>query len=303
MVHESAELPEERVAEPHGTFAPARSAGPHGSGMSTPIPAEPRICAATGVALVPATGQQVTRIVKSSYGPMNPLLRPVAGENRMSWSRFDVAGHRTVYGGSPRQAAYAESLARFRPALGMPLTELFDDEDDPSTTVLAEVQKEWESMLSWRPGLLPRAWRDDRLEHTLTLPTTGWFVDVEHAYTLRAVENALGHGLSAIASAPEGLTVAHLRGEDRSITTTIAGWLRALTLDDGHRPHGIRYGSKHGSNLTCWAIWLRVVDDGSDPARDVLREPTIADTGTTIDPPERNAALQEVVDLFGLTCY
>lgn len=302
MVNESGEVPDEALAEPHGTLAAARPVAPRRSVLATPGPVRPRICSATGVALVPAVGQRITRIVKSSYGPMNPLLRPAADEDRASWGRFDVAGHRTVYGGSPRQAAYAESLARFRPALAMPLTELFDDED-PATTVLEEVEKEWESLLSWRPGMLPRAWRDDRLEHTLTLPTSGWFVDIEHAATVRVVENALGRELLAIASATEGLTVAQLRGEDRSTTTAVAGWLRALTLDDGHRAHGIRYGSKHGSNWTCWAIWLRVVDDGSDPARDVLREPTTADAGVPIGPPERNPALQEVVDLFDLTCY
>lgn len=54
-------------------------------------------------------------------------------------------------------------------------------------------------------------------------------------------------------------------------TTAVAGWIRTLYLEDGSPPLGVSYLSKHGSNLTAYAIWLRAVDDGRPDASEVIQ--------------------------------
>jgi hypothetical protein len=61
---------------------------------------ERTICEQTGFSLVPAFSQSASRIAKSSFGPMNPSQRLTSGD-RSAWGRWDVAGHRTIYAGSP----------------------------------------------------------------------------------------------------------------------------------------------------------------------------------------------------------
>jgi hypothetical protein len=71
------------------------------------------------------------------------------------------------------------------------------------------------------------------------------------------------------------------------------------TLDDGSLPHGVCYGSKHGDDLKCWAIWLRAMDDGKPESS----EPTRAGQGFSIEKCERNEPLRTIARLFGLTVF
>ena len=255
-----------------------------------------RVCSATGLWLVRAAGQTVVRLAKPSYGPMNPPPRD-GGAARAGWSRFDVPSCRTMYAASTAYGAYAESLAPLRPAPLGRLTDYFDEDDpDESRGVLDVVAEEWGHRHSFLPGFIPRGWRDERREYELTLPSEGWFVDVEHSASVAAMS-------VAFPDLDRQLDVGHLRGPDRQLTTSIAAWLHTRVLDDGRFLHGIRYGSKHGSDWTDWAVWLRVVDDGGDPQADVLREPTQAGPGRAIGDCNDNVALNDVCDLFGLRCY
>jgi hypothetical protein len=83
------------------------------------------VCERTGLALAPSPAHPVFRIAKVPYGPMTPPLRPHGGL-RDGWGRWDVAGGHTIYGGSPEECAYAETLAWARPAISIALSELFD---------------------------------------------------------------------------------------------------------------------------------------------------------------------------------
>lgn len=249
----------------------------------------PQICGRTGLALVPSDGLMGFRIAKPSYGPLNPPLRLLAVD-RLKWNRYDVVDGRTIYAASSLEGAYGESLASFRPALDIPLSDLFDDVGPGGGTLAAAVAADWANLIG--PGRLPASWRKERCQFELTLPADGWMVDVEHAESISSVTKGCGPQL-----AQQGLksfNVADLRGPSRQVTTTVATWVRSQVLEDGSRPHGIQYGSKLGSNWLCWAVWLRVVDDGSDPAQDVLREPTKADSGSEIKPPGQNATLAAV---------
>jgi RES domain-containing protein len=232
------------------------------------------ICPKTGLGLVPARGSQGWRIQKSSYGALNPLERPQNGDPS-EWGRWDVAGHRTVYCASPQAAAYAESLGWFQQRLGAAshtLGELFPDSDpDDETAVESAAEKEFQERNHMRPGILPAGWRLERMMYAIQLPATGWMIDVGASATLTVIKTALAHDLAALGV--ENLTLAEEHNPDRAVTTRISKWLRGRVLFDGSLSHGIQYQSKYGNDWTCWAIWLRKVDDGaplsSEPTRQI----------------------------------
>lgn len=270
------------------------------SGAASASVPESRVCTRTGLRLVASAGATATRIQRVSFGPMNPLQRPVEG-GRMTWSRFDVPGHRTIYAGSSRQAAYAEALAALRSSPSLMetrLSDVFSDEQitaAPNRTFREAVEKEWQDQhFGMTPQKLARAWRDARREYQLTLPKDGWFVDGEAIETVTVVRNELGEQLSVIDPSITDFTRAHLLGENREITTMVSHWIHPLVLDDGSLPHGIKYGSKYGSNRYCYAIWLRALDDG----KDLASEPTSAADGRQIEDRHHNPALDEAAKLF-----
>lgn len=250
------------------------------------------ICEKTGLALVRASGQDVVRIARTKHGPMNPPVRRKS-EDRSEWGRWDVLNHRTIYGGSPEDCSYAEVLAMYKPAIDIQLSDLFDEEPD-DRTLEDEVAHEWADRHHMKPGLIPRAWRTGRLAYDLSLPISGWFVDIEAPESIAAISNRCGDLLGA--AGVSQLTTAHMHGEHRSLTTAIAGRIHGAVLGDGSYAHGIAYSSKHGHLWRNWAIWLRAVDDGKHPGD----EPTLVLGSNVIERPERNPSLRRVMDLFNL---
>lgn len=231
-----------------------------------------RICSKTGLALV-AGPVSALRVARESYGPLNPVPR-AAGERPEAWSRYDTPG-RTIYACADRVTAYMELLAPYRTdvnaerralrpiadAMGKDLDELWRD-----------IVAEWDEVGTMKASWLPRAFREGRKLYTLDFPA-GWWIDITATETITALEDMRSHPWpTAEGPLGEPLTLAHLTGADRSLTTAIAGALRDdVTLDDGTLPLGISFLSKHGhpANGTgiCWAYWMRDVDSG-------LAEPT-----------------------------
>lgn len=281
-------------------------------GTSDPQPplGEVRTCSRTGLRLRRAESQQIWRIAKISYGALNPPLRDMAS-SRSDWGRYDTPGGRTIYGASPAEASYAESLASQkvdRLLIATSMDELFDlDEQTSSDEWLIDVvRSEWATAHHMSPGTIAQGWREARLIHKMTLPLTGWFVEVEAAESISSITRGLRPVLvtAGVLSNETGredmrLTTGELKGRNRSLTTEIAGWVRAQELDDGSRPHGIVYESKHSSGWACWAIWLRALDDG----KEALAEPTKACDGQPISSPEHNDPLRRVASLFDLRVF
>lgn len=256
-----------------------------------------RICARTGLVLRPAAQQVIWRVAKASYGALYVPPRP-EGSDRADWGRYDVAGHRTAYGASPPEAAYAEALASQRLTFTHPAPawgELFDDAPPSGAeSLLQVVAREWHDRGYMAPGTVSAGWRHDRLIYELRLPDSGWFVDVEHEVSIRSISRALKGQLEALGL--EHLALSDLRSERRELTTAIAAWLREQLLDDGSLPHGVEFGSRHDRAWRLWAIWLRRVDAGAD----VSAEPTKADGGRQIAARDENAELDRTARLFGL---
>ncbi len=254
-----------------------------------------RRCAKTGFALVPAACREVYRLAKPSYGPLNPLQRGLSSEEpRDEWNRYDVAGQKTVYAASTEQGAYGELLAPLKPKLPVRASLFFDDvaSDDELESLIKE---EWRNAGHRPPRELNMMWLSEYRLYHLTLPARGWFVDIEAAASLSAIAKAAP--IALVERGLQEITVAELRGDQRWLTTAIATRIWQLTLDDDTLAHGILYGSRHGSEWDCWAVWLR----RTGPAHTANGLATSADAGVEVLPPEINPALQEILTAYDLT--
>lgn len=254
-----------------------------------------RRCAKTGFALLPAASREVYRLAKPSYGPLNPLQRGISSdESRTDWNRYDVEGQQTVYAASTEQGAYGELLAPLKPKLPRRASHYFDDvaSDDELESLIKE---EWQSSGYRPPRELNMLWLSEYKLYHLRLPTHGWFIDIEAASSLSAIAR-----YAPIALVERGLrevTVAELRGGERWLTTAISTRIWQITLDDDSLAHGIAYGSRHGSEWDCWAIWLR----RTGLAHTANGLVTSADSGAEVLPPPINPALQAILTAYDLT--
>jgi RES domain len=263
--------------------------------------AKERICSATGLTLIRAREQVGWRVAKTKYGPLSPLERPdVPPHQRTDWGRWDVVGHRTVYLADTQTASYAEALAPLRVAMSEAPSSLDKAASDyvhaqRSDSTLDLITANWAAQHHSHCGFVPKVWRDMRALYPVTLPESGWFVRLETANSVAAVHDQLGLRLSSLSVAELDLSV--LNGPCRAVTTAIAEWVWKHVLDDGSRPHGIRFPSRLGADLGCWAVWLRNVDDGRP--RDL--EPTKAGAAKTIS--ATDSALKEIADRYHLRIY
>lgn len=230
-----------------------------------------RVCSTTGLALTKAAGRVIWRVQKSSYGALNPLV-PDNRSEVGQWGRWDVLGHRTIYGSNNALGAYLETLQSFRldPHNSPKLSELFDPDPEirEGETLLEAVTEEWGICFSFKPGLIPGSWRGERSLYKLRLPQDGWLVDVGHGESVGTIGRQIQSQLEALDITK--LTLAEVYGANRAVTAAIAEWIHSVVLDDGSLPLGILYDSKWGNDQACYAIWLRAVDDG----KETTSEPT-----------------------------
>lgn len=189
---------------------------------------------------------------------MDPRQR-VSGEDPDGWNRYDTPGS-TIYISDTRETAFAELLSSYAFKLGEhhPLQKDADFMGMSLGEYLQTIKVEWGNHM--QPGFVPAHWRDRRGTYQLVHRAKGWWVDVEHPDSIAAISSAIGRQLHQ-ETGLERLTLGVLHGEDRRATTMIATWVRQQVLDDGSRPLGITFQSKHGGGR-CWAYWLRRTDDG-----------------------------------------
>ncbi|MEH6822130.1 MAG: hypothetical protein V7706_19565 [Dietzia psychralcaliphila] len=125
--------------------------------------------------------------------------------------------------------------------------------------------------------------------YTVTMPPAGWVIEIEHARSLTYLGAHIP--LSLWERGVTEITVAQTRSADRYLTTELAGALAAAPLDGAAPSLGIHYYSKHGTEWSCWAVWLR------NEVKDALSP----DQGVAVAPPAGNAALAAVLDTYNLT--
>lgn len=208
------------------------------------------------VELVPGPAR-LWRVHQYQHGPLNPPLRE--GNPDKSWSRFDIAGFATLYGATAKQGAYEESLAYFR-ADDSQFDSLFDNDD------VEAIDVQWENSGHMQARHVARQWRDVRCISSVEPrdPTGLRLIDVSHSTTIGFLRSTMNRWARQLPTMdPSEIDMAALSGQNRALTCSAAWWLQRLTLPDGTRPDGIRYGSRHGVNLLCFALWI---DLGAYPA-------------------------------------
>ncbi|WP_216695323.1 hypothetical protein [Dietzia psychralcaliphila] len=248
------------------------------------------VCPNTRLALVPAGGRSVYRLAKPSYGVLNPPTRsPSSSDDRSGWNRFDLPGEQTVYCASSAEGAYGELLGALKISGPYRADEYLDDpgEDD----LYALIAQDWAELGARPPGVIDINWLYAHRMYTVVMPQAGWFVEIEHARTITYLGAHIP--LSLWERGIAEITVAQTRGADRYVTTELAGALAAAPLADQARALGVHYYSKHGTEWSCWAVWLREDVAGA----------LSPDAGQAIAPPARNAALAAVLDTYNLTAH
>lgn len=235
------------------------------------------------------------RVHKAQYGPLNPPPRSDTPDQ--SWSRFDIPGWAVLYAASTRLGAYLESLAYAKPA-PLPLTELFNDE-------ATSVQTQWTEAGHMAVDQIARQWRDARelssfhRHGDLQAPV----VDLASAGTIAYLRDTVTHWApSQIQRGPLQVDLSLLAGSDRRLTTQAAWWLPRTTLPTGGSPIGLRYPSRHGTNLDCYALWIDLNRHGpATPIRDAVQTEYRMGHSGTID--DTDTDLQAAAELLGVSVF
>lgn len=198
-----------------------------------------------------------------------------------SWTPWQYAEHgrfsgrwddpdgiwRSIYVGESRLACFLEVLAFARP-------------DPQLQDELADVDEADEDAVAYPTlagGLLPESWRSPRRVGTARL--TGWYAvpgDKESLPTLRARFLAL-----AITLRLPDVDAGVIRlAEPREFTQVVAAWLYDQTAPDGAPLAGVQFTSRHGDDLTLWAVLER---PGDDDVSALLQEPESEPVGQDDD--------------------
>lgn len=220
-----------------------------------------RICNRTGFGLSFTPGAPV-RVANETRGPFDPPPRGES-EGRGGWSRFDTEG-RTIYACAEKATAFMELLAPYRQKISehrralIPLAKALGKDVDE---LWADIVTDWDQQRKEDAGWLPTSFRTNRAVYTIRFPS-GWWIDATASETIAALSQKFTDRLTML---HEPLTMSHLTGGDRNLTTAIAAVLHdQVVLDDGTKPLGIEFLSKHGSSSAgsgiCWAYWMS--DDG-----------------------------------------
>ncbi|MGP4968536.1 hypothetical protein [Glutamicibacter ardleyensis] len=223
-----------------------------------------RKCSVTQLELLAAEGETAFRVAKDRYGAISVKVNDVAGPYPVGAflsegdqrGRYDTVGS-TVYMADSRCCAYAEVLSGFRlnrSSLAKVAESIGRDADEYLQSIKDEALANGVDL----PWSISVDWQMERSVYEIKLPRSGWWVKIDHANTLRALET-LVPSLNGMSERIKFLTSGSITNEDRDMTTLIAHTLREVTLDDGSELLGINYPSKTLQGR-CWAYWDRRVD-------------------------------------------
>jgi hypothetical protein len=159
-----------------------------------------------------------------------------AGADGTFGNRFDdpASDYRVLYASSQREAAFRECLARFRPDPAVLAATIIDNDDDPHSPATLPA------------GQVPLRWLRDRCMGSARLQ--GIYCDLGDANSLAHLRQALAPRL--LHYQLDDLDAGDIRARSpRAFTQEISRYVLAHTFA------GIRYASRHGDDLTNWAIF------------------------------------------------
>lgn len=220
-----------------------------------------RVCDKTGFALVQAAGESGWRVTKDRHvvtdgvtgARINNVVGPLQPDAEDSRCRYDTMG-RTVYFGESEKVSLAESLQALRSDL-MSMVKDARAIGEDVTAYRDRITADFHQLGLPGPGEIPVQWQMSYSIYKVVLPRRGWWVRIDSSDTLNALSLALRGDAGQ-------LTLGHVCGEDRGLTTKLAQTIRDSILDDGELPLGIAFPSKTGYGR-CWAWWNRRADDDS----------------------------------------
>jgi hypothetical protein len=203
--------------------------------------------AAVGLDVVDASGAVVWRVGRApqtwAWGD-----RQYSGQNR--WD--DAQGvFRTVYAGDSLYGCFVEVLAYARPDLDAGGADmLLGIDEDP---------RDAEEFPVPAHGSIPREWIGGRLVGAAVL--TGTYADVRTSGTIATLRPTLLRVALELGFAD--FDAAALKSaQPRELTQKVAHHLYALTSETGDSiVDGVRFASRHGDELTMWAIFERPGDE------------------------------------------
>lgn len=221
------------------------------------------------VVLIDADHAPVWRVGRAP-DPWAWVDRQYAGHNR--WDDAD-GEFRTVYAGDSLYACYVEVLAYARPDVNADGSGLLDDiDEDPADAATHPVP---------RAGRVPRSWIQGRMVATARLD--GGYADVRASNTIAALRPMFAP-LAVRLGYPDFDAAALKSAEPRELTQRVATHLYGLTsAHSSPLVDGVRFASRHGDELTMWAVFER---PGDDPAtsrihRGQVRLVDVAETDLT----------------------
>lgn len=202
-----------------------------------------------GSQVVPAPEQGVFRVAKGVdpfqfLAPRSPLPEqdePVLDGNRWDDPRGEFA---TLYCATTAQAAFGETIARYRETPGLldRIDAFLNADPDPAYDFALE------------PGRVPNDYFADRYLGHVAIDPDVRFVDVDHPKTHTALVAPLrpllrSHRLRVV---DRGVVFA----ADRRLTRPIARHYWTLAQSPDHREWaGLRYESRLREGWECWAVW------------------------------------------------
>jgi hypothetical protein len=161
-------------------------------------------------------------------------------------NRFDslTGEFETIYFGTTRGACYAETLGPRRP--------------DPNLVAEIDESGEWNAYMD--PGKVEAEWRRRRVLEKVK-PTVGGnrYLDLHSSQSLAWLTREMRTALAIFGV--QQLTLSHVTTGDRQITRAISSWVYTLRSSPSRQFifDGIKYGSKYGEDLECWAVYDRTL--------------------------------------------
>lgn len=237
----------------------------------------------TQIASVTAPNSLIFRIAKFETDVFAPAPWRYVGSNRFD----DPEGkYRVIYCTSDREAAFGETLARYRRSpLLIALMEDVDDDEESMDEAIGELIDPADP----GRGVVPIDWRYKRRIGTTRLNPSPVFADIVDWESIEHLRAALASQITAL-KLPD-FDASTVLSTNRQITQLCSRYIYEQHDDNGlPRFAGIRYPSRLNIDWSCWAIFDDRIEH--DPNFNEFHE-------TGIDP--KDPDLLEVLRTMGLS--
>jgi hypothetical protein len=149
-----------------------------------------------------------------------------------------------------------------------------------------------------------RQWRVSRSVAKLSLYRSGFYIDICDSSTINTLRMHADEWAphKYLIDDPSRIDLSVLTGNARSVTSSAAQWIRVQRLADGSEPLGIRYASRHGTDLQCWAAWVPLLGETRQEAVSSLVAAYVSVLDES-DISSQDDDLKSAARVLGLRCH